>query len=156
MYKISIQYTISFKRYRTETIFQSWKFFKVEKGHNSQNNLWILPWIELNLHFMIIYLCIIFQSNTPILSKGIALKPKVLPTGRTGQRYIQSAVILYAPPTENGGGIKTGVYTGIPYFSYFLLQNIGGGRVVRRCCVSYITGASNWYWLTVGQGLLSL
>ena len=23
-------------------------------------------------------------------------------------------------------------------------------------CVSYITGASNWYWLTVGQGLLSL
>ena len=29
-------------------------------------------------------------------------------------------------------------------------------RVVRRCCVSYITGASNWYWLTVGQGLLSL
>ena len=32
----------------------------------------------------------------------------------------------------------------------------GGGRVVRRCCVSYITGASNWYWLTVGQGLLSL
>ena len=33
---------------------------------------------------------------------------------------------------------------------------LGGGRVVRRCCVSYITGASNWYWLTVGQGLLSL
>ena len=32
----------------------------------------------------------------------------------------------------------------------------GGGRVVRRCCVSYITGASNGYWLTVGQGLLSL
>ena len=28
--------------------------------------------------------------------------------------------------------------------------------MVRRCCVSYITGASNWYWLTVGQGLLSL
>ena len=27
---------------------------------------------------------------------------------------------------------------------------------MRRCCVSYITGASNWYWLTVGQGLLSL
>ena len=35
-------------------------------------------------------------------------------------------------------------------------NRIGGGRVVRRCCVSYITGASNWYWLTVGQGLLSL
>ena len=28
-------------------------------------------------------------------------------------------------------------------------------RVVRRCRVSYVTGASNWYWLTVGQGLLS-
>ena len=33
---------------------------------------------------------------------------------------------------------------------------VGVVRVVRRCCVSYITGASNWYWLTVGQGLLSL
>ena len=36
----------------------------------------------------------------------------------------------------------------------------GGGEragwVWRRCCVSYFTGASNWYWLTVGQGLLSL
>ena len=36
------------------------------------------------------------------------------------------------------------------------INSHGGGRVVRRCCVSYITGASNWYWLTVGQGLLSL
>ena len=35
-------------------------------------------------------------------------------------------------------------------------QVFGGGRVVRRCRVSYVTGASNWYWLTVGQGLLSL
>ena len=32
-------------------------------------------------------------------------------------------------------------------------EGFGGGR---RCCVSYITGASNLYWLTVGQGLLSL
>ena len=32
----------------------------------------------------------------------------------------------------------------------------GGGRVVQRCCVSYVTRASNWYWLTVGQGLLPL
>ena len=31
-----------------------------------------------------------------------------------------------------------------------------GGQVVWRCSVSYVTGASNWYWLTVGQGLLSL
>ena len=31
-----------------------------------------------------------------------------------------------------------------------------GGWVGQRCRVSYITGASNWYWLTVGKGLLSL
>ena len=37
-----------------------------------------------------------------------------------------------------------------PFFISF------GGRVVRRCHVSCVTGASNWYWLTVGQGLLSL
>ena len=60
---------------------------------------------------MIIYLCIKFQSNTQILSKDIARKPKVLRTGRTGwdgrdderdgQRW------YYMPtPTENGGGIK--------------------------------------------------
>ena len=30
-----------------------------------------------------------------------------------------------------------------------------GGRMVWRCCVSYVTRASNWYWLTLGQGLLS-
>ena len=43
-----------------------------------------------------------------------------------------------------------------PLSSCFIVLINGGGRVVRRCCVSYITGASNWYWLTVGQGLLSL
>ena len=31
-----------------------------------------------------------------------------------------------------------------------------GGRVWRRCRVSYITGTSNRYQLTFGQGLLSL
>ena len=30
------------------------------------------------------------------------------------------------------------------------------GWVKQRCRVSYVTGASNWDWLTVGQGLLSL
>ena len=29
-----------------------------------------------------------------------------------------------------------------------------GGWVRQRCHVSCITGASNWYWLTVGQGFL--
>ena len=56
---------------------------------------------------MIIYLCIKFQSNTPILSKDIAWKPFVLRTD--GRTYVRTAEILYAPPTpnENGGGIKT-------------------------------------------------
>ena len=36
-----------------------------------------------------------------------------------------------------------------------LSLSFGGGRMVRRC-VSCVTGAYNWYWLTVGQGLLSL
>ena len=36
------------------------------------------------------------------------------------------------------------------------IQFSGGGWVWRRCRVSYVTGGSNWDWLTVGQGLLSL
>ena len=32
----------------------------------------------------------------------------------------------------------------------------GGGWVRQRCRLSCITGVSNWNWLTVGQGLLSL
>ena len=31
-----------------------------------------------------------------------------------------------------------------------------GGWVRRKCPVAFVTGAPNWYWLTVGQGLLSL
>ena len=33
---------------------------------------------------------------------------------------------------------------------------LGGGRVWRRCRVSYVTEESNWYWFTAEQGLLSL
>ena len=33
---------------------------------------------------------------------------------------------------------------------------LGVGQVVRRYRVSYVTGASKWYWLSVGQGLLFL
>ena len=79
-------------------------FSNLKMGHNSQSNWWILPKIELDLHFMIIYLCIKFRCNTPILSKDITWKPFVLRMGRT---YIQAAVIPYAPLIENGGGIKT-------------------------------------------------
>ena len=35
-------------------------------------------------------------------------------------------------------------------------QKLWDGWMWWRCCVSYITGVSNRYWLTVGQGLLSL
>ena len=48
-----------FKRYRSETIFLS----KI-KGHNSNDNWWILTVIELELYFMIIYLCMKYESNT--------------------------------------------------------------------------------------------
>ena len=41
-------------------------------------------------------------------------------------------------------------YTGITYRWAWV------GRLVRKCRVSYVTGAFNWYWLTVGQGQLSL
>ena len=49
------------------------------------------------------------------------------------------------------------IYTGIG----FVLQELKGltdrsGLVRQRCRVSCVTVASNWYWLTVGQGLLSL
>ena len=37
---------------------------------------------------------------------------------------------------------------------YFFIS--WGGWMRPRCRVSCVTGASNWYWLTVGQGLLFL
>ena len=57
---------------------------------------------------MIIYLCIKFQSNTPILSKDIAWKPKVLRTGQTGRTDVRtdSGDTIFPPAIENGGGIK--------------------------------------------------
>ena len=48
---------------------------KVKKGHNSHNNGLILPYLELDLYFMIIYLCIKFEFNTLMFSKDIKLKP---------------------------------------------------------------------------------
>ena len=41
---------------------------------------------------------------------------------------------------------------GTPVFS----ENTGGGWVRQRCRISCVTGPSNWYRLSVGQGLLSL
>ena len=50
-------------------------FSKLKKGHNSKNNWWILPLIVLDQHFMIIYLCIKFESNTLIFYKDIEWNP---------------------------------------------------------------------------------
>ena len=55
---------------------------------------------------MIVYLWIKFQSSTPIFSKDIARKPKVLRTGRTDVRTDSGDTISPRPPIENGGGIK--------------------------------------------------
>ena len=60
--------TSVFKRYRLETIFH-----KEIKDHNSDNNWWILSLIKLDLHFMITYLCIKYESNTPVYSKDIEI-----------------------------------------------------------------------------------
>ena len=46
---------------------------KVKKGHNSHNNKLILPYLELDLYFMIIYLCVKFEFNTQMFSKDIKL-----------------------------------------------------------------------------------
>ena len=47
-----------FKRYRPETIFPT-----EIKGHNADDNRWILSVIKLELYFMIIYLCMKFESH---------------------------------------------------------------------------------------------
>ena len=47
--------------------------FECEKGHNSHNNGLILPnWNDL--YFMIMYLCVKYEFNTLMFSKGIELK----------------------------------------------------------------------------------
>ena len=45
------------------------------KRHISGNYRWILSVIKLDLFFMIIYLCMKYESNTPMYSKGIIRKP---------------------------------------------------------------------------------
>ena len=95
-----------FKRYRTETIFHS-----EIKGHNSDNNWWILSIIELDLYFMIIYLCMKYESNTPMFSKDIARKPFFLRKGqdvRDVRMYLRTdkGDAICPLPIINGGGIK--------------------------------------------------
>ena len=70
--------------------------------------------IELDLYFMIIYLYMKYQSNTPMSSKDIARKPFSVLKGqdvRDVRMYVRTdvrtSVMLYAPPPLiNGGGIK--------------------------------------------------
>ena len=45
------------------------------KGHNSNNNWWILSVIELDLYLMVIYLCMKYESNSLMYSKDITRKP---------------------------------------------------------------------------------
>ena len=71
VYEIYVTNTQTYSKdiYRLETIFHT-----EIKGHYSDNNRWILSFIELGLYFMIIYLCIQYESNTPMDSKDIARK----------------------------------------------------------------------------------
>ena len=64
----------------------------------------ILPYIYLNLQFMILCLCIKFQFNTPIFSKDIVRKPFVLRTGRTGRTGRTICPHPSSPLKMAGGG----------------------------------------------------
>ena len=77
VYEVWIQYSNVFKRYRPETICHS-----EIKGHNSDNNWLILSVIKLDLYFMIIYLCMKYESISPMYSKDIARKPFFVPRSR--------------------------------------------------------------------------
>ena len=81
------------------------------KGHNSENNRWILPVIELDLYFMIIYLCMKYESNTPMSSKDIARKPFFVRKGQDVldvRMYVRTdkGDAICPPPIVNGGGIN--------------------------------------------------
>ena len=57
--------------------------------------------------------------------------------------------------TLSGEGRQFKIIFASPLKRVFLLLK-GVGLVRQRCRISYVTGVFNWYWLTVGQGLLSL
>ena len=62
-------------KYESNTLLFSKDIAHMEiKAHNSDNNRWILSVIELDLYFMIIYLCMKYESNTLLFSKHIVLK----------------------------------------------------------------------------------
>ena len=168
MYKIWIQYTNLFKRYRTETSFQCWK------RAISHNNWWILPLIELDLYFMIIYLCLKVESNILIFSKDIERKPFLLRTGRAdgwmgrtdrmartdrmSRTDVWTAVILYAPHWKwrgvkpdcwkpNSQCVYCLLYLYLLYFLFIISQNAcliklefyGPVNTVKKCRANQLT-----------------
>ena len=52
------------------------------KDHSSDNNPWILSLIKLDLYFMIIYLSVKYESNSPMDLKDITRKPLCVPRSR--------------------------------------------------------------------------
>ena len=62
------------KSFLKKDILEGNHLLKEKKGHNSHNNGLILPYLELDLYFMIIYLCVKFEFNTQMFSKYIKLK----------------------------------------------------------------------------------
>ena len=129
MYEIWIQYTNVFKRYCLETIFQT-----EIKGHNSHNNWLILSIIKLDLYFMIIYICMKYESNTPKYSKDIALKQFFVCTRRTyGQGW------YYMPPYKKWQGIiKTTVLLAVYLFTRCLLWMKTFFQPIDSCVVSKV------------------
>ena len=78
----------------------AWKPFLVPRSRaiTLKNNRWILSVIEFDLYFMIIYLCMKYESNTPMYSKDIARKPFFVRMGQDGRTDVRTRVMLYAPP----------------------------------------------------------
>ena len=83
---------------------------KLKKGHISNNNWWNLPYIELELYFLIVYLYIKYRSNTLIFSKDIERGNRFRTYGRdvrSDRRTDISDTICRLPlPIENVRGIK--------------------------------------------------
>ena len=94
------------------------------KGHNSDNNCWILSVIELDLYFMIIYLCMKYESNTPMYSKDIAQKPFFVRTGRTNGRTDKGDALCPPPHYKRRGHKETTKYETICNFQHAIFIHV--------------------------------
>ena len=104
MYKICIQYTYLFKRFERKPFFVHMdRTLKLKKDITPIKIGGFYP-NELDLYFMITYLCIKYESNNQIFSKDIKRKPFfVHANGITDRMYGRTAVILYAPLLKMAG-----------------------------------------------------